>query len=285
MPRLSISEITTRNWSLAEDVQNYVAAGIEGIGVWRDKLDLFGPEEGLALLADSPLKVANLVDAGYFLNKTRSQTRRAIEDVVEAIELAKRLRTDTLLIVTGGQGSFFRTVDQARRLIITALKELAPVAEAARVRLGIEPVHPRYPCYTFLHTIPDTLEVIEAVGSANVGLFFDTDHLDDSPSLLRDIERAGGRIVGVHINDRPPGPGTDCCIPGQGVLPLREILGAIEAAGYKGFYDVKILSEKVWATDYRQVLAECKTGFERSWEQKKAGDERRCWGDICGVSE
>ena len=101
MPKLSISEVTTHDWTFEEDVRNYVAAGIEGIGVWRDKIDAYGTEPGVQLLAGSPLRVANLVDAGYFLHKTRSQTRRAVEDVIEAIELAQRLKTDCLLIVTG----------------------------------------------------------------------------------------------------------------------------------------------------------------------------------------
>ena len=268
MPRLSISEVTTRNWSFAEDVRNYAAAGIEAIGVWRDKLDQHGIEEGIQLLAGSPLRVANLVNAGYFLSMTRSQTRRAIEDVVEAIELAQRLKTDTILIVTGDVGSFHRSVDQARKLVVAALRELAPVAGAAGVRLAIEPIHERYPGYTFLHTIPDVLEVIEAVGSPHVGLFFDTDHLWESEDLLRDIERAGPAIYGVHINDMPavPGPGIDRRLLGEGVIPLREILSAIEATGYRGYYDVEIMSEQVWAMDPREVLDALKAGFQRIWE-------------------
>jgi sugar phosphate isomerase/epimerase len=268
MPRLAISEVTTRSWSFADDVRNYAAAGIEAIGVWRDKLDLCGTDEGIRLLADSPLRVANLVDAGYFLSKTHSQMRRAIEDVVEAIELARRLKTDSLLIVTGDVGSFHRSVDQARALVIEALRELAPVAGAAGVRLAIEPIHERYPGYTFLHTIADVLKVVEAVGSPHVGLFFDTDHLWQSENLLRDIERAGPVICGVHINDMPalPGPGLDRRLLGTGVIPLREILPAIEATGYRGYYDVEIMSEQVWAMDPWQVLAACQTGFQRIWK-------------------
>jgi len=268
MPRLSISEVTTRNWSFAEDVSNYTAAGIEAIGVWRDKLDLYGNEAGIRLLADSGLRVANLVDAGYLLGKTHSQTRRAIEDVVEAIELARRLKTDSLLIVTGDVGSFYRTVDQARDLVVAALRELAPVAGAAGVRLAIEPIHERYPGYTFLHSIPDVLEVVEAVGSPHVGLFFDTDHLWESKDLLGNIERAGPVIYGVHINDMPalPGPGIDRRLLGEGVIPLPDILSAIEATGYRGYYDVEIMSGQVWAMDPWQVLSACRTGFRRIWE-------------------
>jgi sugar phosphate isomerase/epimerase len=263
MDKLSVSQITTRDWSFGEDVRGYSAAGIEGIGVWRDKLDRFGQEEGLRLLSGSGLQVANLVDAGYFLAKTASQTRRAIEDVVEAIDIARTLPTDTLVIHTGDVGSFFRSEEEACQMVVTALKDLAPVAQNAGVRLAIEPVAERYHGYSFIHDIPSTLEIIEAVGSEAVGLFFDTDHLYQTPDLFAQIERAGASIFGVQINDMPKRPrkGYDRRLPGDGEIPLKEIIGAIDAAGYSGFYEVEIMSDKIWKMEYDKLLAEIKTRF------------------------
>ncbi|MBP1692910.1 MAG: Sugar phosphate isomerase/epimerase [Chloroflexi bacterium] len=268
MHKLAVSEVTTHDWSFGEDVQHYVAAGLDGIGVWRDKLDNFGTEQSLTLLAASGLQVANLVDAGYFLSKTRSQTKRAIEDVVEAIDLAKTLKTDCLLIVTGDIGSFYRTYDQAQQIVIDSLKQLAPVAQQAGVRLAIEPINQRYPGYTFLHDIPSTLKVIEAVGSAMVGLFFDMDHLYESPNLFADIAEAGERIFCVHLNDMPaaPGPGIDRRILGEGIIPLKEIVAAIDATGYQGFYDIEIMSDAVWKRDYTELLNDLKSRFADLWE-------------------
>jgi sugar phosphate isomerase/epimerase len=268
MPKLSISEVTTHGWSFGEDVKAYAAAGIQGIGVWRDKLDNFGEQAGLALLQESGLEVANLVDAGYFLSKTRSQTRRAIEDVIEAIQLAEKLNTDCLLIVTGDVGSFFRTVDQSKEIVIEALKEVAPVAKEAGVRLAIEPINARYPGYTFLKDIPATMEIVDAVGADNVGLLFDTDHLYESPDLMNEIASVGERIFSVHVNDMPaePGPGIDRRMMGDGVIPLKEILSAIDATGYQGYYDVEIMSESVWGMDYPTLIEELKTRFQQLWE-------------------
>ena len=44
MPKLSVSEITTKNWTFEQDVRGYAAAGLDGIGLWRDKLDRYGEE-------------------------------------------------------------------------------------------------------------------------------------------------------------------------------------------------------------------------------------------------
>jgi sugar phosphate isomerase/epimerase len=265
MRKLSVSEVTTHAWTFDQDVAHYAAAGLDAIGVWRDKLDVYGQEQGLALLTSSGLQVANLVDAGYFLSKTRSQTRRAIEDVLEAIQLAQAMKTDCLLIVTGDIGSFHRTLEQARQIVIEALKELAPAAQQAGVRLAIEPINQRYPGYTFLHDIPSTLDIVEAVGSPAVGLFFDTDHLYESPNLFKDIEAAGEKIFCVHINDMPakPRPGIDRKLLGDGIIPLKEILSAIEATGYQGFYDVEVMSDEVWSRDYDRVLQDIKESFAK----------------------
>jgi sugar phosphate isomerase/epimerase len=268
MHKLSISEVTTHGWSFGEDVQHYSAAGIQGIGVWRDKLDKYGQQEGFALLKESGLEVANLVDAGYFLSKTRSQTRRAIEDVIEAIQLADKLNSDCLLIVTGDVGSFFRTVEEAKAIVIEALKEVAPVAKQAGVRLAIEPINARYPGYTFLKDIPATMGIVDAVGEDNVGLLFDTDHLYESPNLMNEIASAGDRIFCVHVNDMPaePGPGIDRRLMGDGVIALKEILSAIDATGYQGYYDVEIMSDTVWGMDYPTLIEEIKTRFQKLWD-------------------
>lgn len=267
MPKFSISEVTTHDWSFSEDVRHYAGAGVQGIGVWREKVDRSDGIDHAAVLAAAGLEAANLVDAGYFMSKTRSQTRRAIEDTAEAIGLAERLGAGVLLIVTGDVGSFFRTVDEARAVTVAALKELAPVARAAGVRLAVEPIAARYPGYTFLSDIPSTLRVIDAVGSDHVGLMFDTDHLYQTPNLLADIRSAGPCIFGVHISDMPaePGPGMDRRILGDGVIPLREILHAIADTGYDGFYDVEIMSDAVWRMDYVWLVRTLKERFDALW--------------------
>ena len=58
---LSMNELTTYRWTLPQDIERYAAAGYEGIGVWRQKLADYGEEDGIDLLAESPLQVTNLL--------------------------------------------------------------------------------------------------------------------------------------------------------------------------------------------------------------------------------
>ena len=38
MERIAVNEMTTYRWSFEEDVYHYAQAGIDAIGVWRQKL-------------------------------------------------------------------------------------------------------------------------------------------------------------------------------------------------------------------------------------------------------
>jgi sugar phosphate isomerase/epimerase len=72
----------------------------------------------------------------------------------------------------------------------------------------------------------------------------DVYHVWDDPSVWDTIARAAYRIHGVHICDWPVDPGrTDRLLPGEGRSGVRELVAALELAGFAGSYDVEIFSE------------------------------------------
>jgi sugar phosphate isomerase/epimerase len=94
-------------------------------------------------------------------------------------------------------------------------------------------------------------------------VFVDTFQLWGTENLLADIARAAGRIFGVHVADSPERlrAREDRLVPGEGVIPLRELLGAIHTTGYAGRYDVELMSQELWASDYDDVLRRCAQGL------------------------
>ena len=66
MVRFCMNEMTTYRWSFEEDVQQYCAAGISGMSVWRQKLSDYGEEKGIELLREYRLDVASVLWAGCF---------------------------------------------------------------------------------------------------------------------------------------------------------------------------------------------------------------------------
>jgi sugar phosphate isomerase/epimerase len=63
------------------------------------------------------------------------------------------------------------------------------------------------------------------------------------------IERARGKIAGFHVSDWPvplPGILMGRTMMGDGVIELRKLRHAVEAAGYDGPIEVEIFNEEVW---------------------------------------
>jgi len=72
------------------------------------------------------------------------------------------------------------------------------------------------------------------------------------------IARARGRILGFHVNDWLV-PLPDLLLGrgmmGDGVIELRRMRNAVEAAGYTGPIEVEIFNQTLWDTPGNEVLA------------------------------
>jgi sugar phosphate isomerase/epimerase len=116
---------------------------------------------------------------------------------------------------------------------------------------------------TFLNNLDDALDIIQAVDRPQVKLLLDTYHLGQNDGLLERIPEIASQIALVQLGDakRPPKGEQNRCRLGDGVVPLRQIVGALREAGYDGFFDVELLGEDVEALDYHCLLAHAKEAF------------------------
>ncbi len=267
MRRLSISEITTLDWDFEQDVRGYQSAGIQGIGVWWQKLKAYGLEKGVSLLAETGLGVSSLIATGYYTLDTGARPPSCINDPAEAVEVAAALKADCLAVVAGPM--IHQSAGESLAFATDRIRELVSLAERKSVRVALEPLHPVYTgSVSVVNTLAGALAVVKTIGSPALGLFLDTYHIWWDTNLDTLIPKTRGRIFGVHVSDwrEPPRSlHTDRAMLGEGIIPLRHILGLIEGAGYGGYYEVEILSEDLWRSDYQQLLARCRSSFEALW--------------------
>ncbi len=264
MAQLSMNEMTTYRWSFEEDVAHYAAVGIPGIGVWRQKLADFGEEKGIELLAESGLRVSNLLWAGGFTGSDGRTQRESISDALEAIRLAADMQAGCLVVYSGGRAG--HTHNHARRLVKEALAEILPAAAEQSVTLAIEPMH--LVCaaeWTFLTSIDDALGLIDACGSPWLKLAFDTYQFGQQEGIVELLATLAERIAVVHLGDckAPPCPEQNRSRLGDGKIPLKEIFATLTSAGYDGYYDVELMGEEIEIADYRDLLAQSKSAFAR----------------------
>jgi sugar phosphate isomerase/epimerase len=263
MAGLSINEVTTYRWTFEEDVAQLRATGIGAIGVWRQKLADFGEAKGVELLAQSGLRVSNLLWAGGFTGSDGHSYQESMADAREALRLAASLRTRNLVVYSGSRNG--HTQNHARRIFSSALTDLLPLAADLDVTLAIEPMHAG--CadeWTFLTNLDEALSLVREFDNPYLKLVFDTYHWGHEPNIVERIAEMAEYIAIVHLGDGLCAP--DCEQNrhrlGEGNVPLPCIVKALRAAGYDGYYDVELFGETIENCDYRQLLECSKRAYE-----------------------
>ncbi len=266
MGRLAVSEVTTLRWSFEDDVQAYQVAGYDGIAVWRQKLSDFGEEKGAELLAESGLPVTSLWWTGGFTGSDGRSFRECVCDALDALRLAHLLNARCLLVHSGGRNGHTR--NHSRRLLIDGLRAVIPLAEEFGVTLLVEPMPPA--CagpWTFLTSLDEAREVIDCLDSSQVKLVLDTYLFGHQRSLLDRLPDLVPYLGVVHLADasEPPCPEVRRRLLGRGVLPLGEIIGSLQDAGFDGDYELEIMGEELEGADYRDLLRDQVDAFRALW--------------------
>jgi sugar phosphate isomerase/epimerase len=249
LPGFSISQVTTLPAPFADDVAAYAAAGADGIGIWELKLTPGGDERALEQLEASGLGSAAAIPLvpsilPLPLMEGPSDPSERIDAICASLHRLAPFRPSGIVCLTGPAQEL--DADAARDVVVHGLRTIGEEAEHAGVRVGLEPINSvGGEDWTIVSSIPSAAELLDAADRPALGLQFDTWHLWDTDTLLEDIERESGRFVGVHVADwrEPTRSWADRVLPGDGVADLPAILGALDHAGWDGFYDVEIFSD------------------------------------------
>jgi sugar phosphate isomerase/epimerase len=254
--RLSLNQITTNRWSLAEAVQGCARAEVPAIAVWRDKLADVGLVQSRRLVRDAGLRVSSVCRGGMFPAATVEERALRIEDGRRAIDEAAELAADTLVLVCGPAPD--RDISAARRMVEDAIAALVTHAQERGVTMAIEPLHPMYAAERSCITSLEEANILaEKFDAGVVGIVVDVYHVWWDAMLEREIARARGRIRGFHVSDWLV-PTPDMLLGrgmmGDGCIDIRRIRSLVEDAGYDGFIEVEIFNQSIWDRPGDEVL-------------------------------
>lgn len=119
-----------------------------------------------------------------------------------------------------------------------------------------------------IRDLPTAWEIVRKVDRENVGLCIDTFHVYRGKSRIDSIRQVQKeKIFFVHLNDAKQRPveqlgDYDRVYPGEGVLPVREVLQALKDIGYDGYYSIEIYNEDYWKVDPKEVATKAKEKAE-----------------------
>ncbi len=263
--RLCIHTITTKPWNLKEAVEKYAAAGVGGISVWREALQGYDLAAAGKMIRDAGLEIVSLVRGGFFPAKDEAGRKAAETDNLQAIAEAEALGAPAVVLVPGAVPGL--PLSDARDQIEEGIRSLLPRTTEAGVKLSIEPLHPMYAdSRSAINTLASANDMAERIDSDMVGIAVDVYHLWWDPDLQAQIKRCGekGNLFAFHICDWLS-PTEDMLndrgLMGEGCIPIKEIRGWVEEAGFSGFNEVEIFSTQKWAMNQDAFLKEIQDAY------------------------
>jgi sugar phosphate isomerase/epimerase len=249
---------------------------IPAISPWRGQVAAIGLERAARAIKDAGLKLSGYCRGGLF-PASGEHRAAARDDNRRTVDEAAALGAPCLILVAGGLPQYSRPGSEpskdiagARTMIEDGLAELLAYARTASLPLALEPLHPMYAAdRAAVNTLAQALDIAQrldpqqsgALDSA-LGVAVDVYHTWWDPALYDGIARAGRerRLLAYHVCDWLV-PTTDMLndrgMMGDGVIDLPRIRATVEAAGFTGFIEAEIFSERWWAEPIDTVLKTC----------------------------
>lgn len=258
LDRLCVHTITTKPLGFAEACRAYAERGIRGITIWRDAVGEIPRDEAGDILRHYSLQPVAYCRGGFFPDPDPDRRKLAIEDNVKMIDEAAAVGAPLLVLVCGAHPG--QSLETSRTQIREGIETILPAARQAGIRLAIEPLHPMYANdRSAINTMKQANDLTEAIGSPALGVAVDVYHVWWDPALREEILRCGmnGQLFAFHLCDWLTPTShflLDRGLMGEGCIDLPQIRSWVEEAGFDGFHEVEIFSERWWAADQEEFL-------------------------------
>lgn len=261
---LGLNGATTMKADLATDIRVAGQAGFQVVELWAAKLDEFLESHSLEDLA------RHLAEAGVKAHAINSIEKITFRDAAGRAEVLERCRQLSqyaqgigcpwIVVVPGPlpEGTLWHEV---REETVAVLRELAAIAQPHRVKLAFEFLG--FP-WCSVRTLTEAWAIVVATDRPNVGVVLDTCHFYAGGSSLAGIGAVSpARLAVLHINDVEDVPLeqiTDAhrVFPGDGVIPLKDIVRELRTIGYRGVCSVELFRPEYWERDPLEVAREAK---------------------------
>lgn len=256
--QLAIHTLTTQPWSIHECIESYARAGIAGISVWRETVAGKDLKKVRAQISDSGLNPVCLVRGGFFTGVTAPDRETGISMNLEALYEAEALGLPMIVLVCGA--TLGQSPEGNLEQIEEGIRTIIPFAEAANVKLAIEPLHPMYAGdRSAVASLRDANLLAQRINHPLVGIAVDTFHVWWETNLEEAIQTCArnGHLFAFHICEFKPDfdhPLLDRGLPGEGVNATPRILEIVRNAGFTGLTEVEIFSRKYWAMNQHDFL-------------------------------
>jgi len=270
--RLGFNGATTQTADLATDIRIAGQSGYNVIELRDDKLDQFlthgSLDDVLRMLREANVAAWTINAISRICVDGAAGTERVLARCRELSRYAQAIKCPWVLGVPGPTDG--RTDVQVTSDTVAALREMADAA--AEFGTGIAFEFMGFP-WAAVRDVAGAWAIIRQADRPNLGIIVDTAHFYAGGSTLESIgEVDPERLTVLHINDvedvaKPDITDGHRLYPGDGVIPLQDILRAVRMTGWDGVLSVELFREEYWQQDPQAVAREAKSRTLAVWER------------------
>jgi sugar phosphate isomerase/epimerase len=252
-PRLSVSGISSWNWSLDEELAFCRSEGISTIGLALRKIDLSDVEPVVRAISASGVRVGNVIGMGPFDLERPEQWREHHERLRQALLLADRVGAPQLVMTTGCAGR--APWEIAANSLVNALGPVRETAGHLGVRLALEHTNSLRTDVSFVHTLRDAIDLARMLGE-HIGVCMEVNACWAERGLADTIAAGIDRISLVQVSDQRIGTTStpDRLVPGDGDIPLERLVRLLLDAGYAGPFDLELVGPRIEREGYASAI-------------------------------
>lgn len=278
---LGFNGATTMKANLPTDIAAASAAGFKALEVWAAKLDRYLEKHSLdglnALFQKHALRPASINSLEFITFRSPGDYAQIQTRCKQLCAWAQALGCDKVVVVPSptpnvlseakGKGGASRA--QIRAESVRVLRELGALAQPYGVKLAFEFLGFGW---CSVRTLAQCWEIVQETGRGNVGLVIDTCHFYAGGSSLRSILQVSPeKILIFHINDveeRPKATIEDAhrLLPGEGVIPLDDILKRLKKTGFDGLCSIELFRPAYWERPPAELAAAARAATLRVLE-------------------
>jgi 2-keto-myo-inositol isomerase len=272
--KLALNGATTMKSDLATDILAASRAGFDSVEIWAAKLRDFlksrSAKELKDLFADQNIEPYSINSIERITFRDAQGQAALAHECEELCRIASEIGCPLIVVVPGllpSGASRAQVIEESVRV----LTELAAVAEKFGVGLAFEFLGQR-DCSVQTLDLAD--EIVRLAARPNVGLVIDSFHFYAGGSSIESIrELDSERLFIFHINDAEDRPARELedrhrLLPGLGILPLKQIAGALRHIGYDRVTSVEIFRPEYWERDPFELAREAREATARALGMK-----------------
>jgi len=262
---LGLNGATTIRADLETDIRVARGAGYTHLEVWAAKLDAYlttGTLSALkALLAENGLQAVSINAVENITFQPPEKFAHVQQLCATLCERAKAIGCPFVIVVPSPLPTPSIGQEEIRQESIAKLTCLLDIAKSNGVGLAFEFLGE--PACS-VRTLAFANEIVEAIGDPNLGLVLDTFHFYSGGSSLDSISQVDPkRLFIVHLNDSEDMPletlrDEHRLLPGEGVIPLHDILTRLKGIAYQGVYSIELFRPEYYDWEPSRLVTEAK---------------------------